>query len=149
MTLPSESFNTLVGILYKLSFIVIKPSEASEGLQNETRHENKYRLHSRVRSDGGPPHAFKTGHLLSIGSPTAFNFAFIEFDFCQPVICHPYCPHHQFSDSFINCYLSYTRVVYRAMKNTVRIGSEGKKGNGCFPAKVENKMVASHPAEII
>lgn len=71
--------------------------------------------------------AFKTGRLLGIGSPAAFNFAFIEFDFCQPVICHPYCPHHQFSDSFINCYLSYTQVVYRAMKNTVRIGSEGAR----------------------
>lgn len=49
-----ESFNTVVVVLYKLSFIVIKPSEASEGLQNETIHEDKYRL---VRSDGGPPHA--------------------------------------------------------------------------------------------
>lgn len=131
MTLTSKSFNTVVVVLYKLSFIVMKPSEASEGLQNETIHEDKYRLHPRVPSDGGPPHVtqpfcrFKTGRLLSIGSPTAFNFAFIEFDFCQPVICHPYCPHHQFSDSFINSYLSNTQVVYRTVKNTVRIGSEG------------------------
>lgn len=92
---------------------------------------------------------FKTGCLLSIRSPTVFNFAFIEFDFCQPVIRHPYCPHHQFSDSFINCYLSYTQVLYWAMKNTVEIGSEGgkctkekgKKENGCFSAKVETKII--------
>lgn len=81
----------------------------------------------------------------------------MELDFCQAVIRHPYCPRHQFSDSFINCYLSYTQLLYRAMKNTVEIGSEGGKctkgkrsskkkknsleaKNGCFSAKLDSEF---------
>lgn len=57
---------------------------------------------------------FKTSCLLSskAASLRVFNFIFMEFDFCQAVIRHPYCPHHRFCDSFINCYLSYTRLLY-------------------------------------
>lgn len=71
-------------------------------------------LQQAEQADCSPPGEFKTSCLLSskAASPTVFNFTFMEFDFCQPVICHPYCPHHQFSDSFINCYLSYTHFLY-------------------------------------
>lgn len=86
-------------------------------------------------SIGGPRHAAQAFYSLlktlkravHSAARTIFNFTFMEFDFCHAVICHPYCLHHQFLDSFINCYLNYTQLLYRAMKNTVEIGSEGGK----------------------
>lgn len=104
------------------------------------------RLNSWRCSNGGPKQAaqafcsfffLKTlKRAVHSAAPTVNNFAFMEFDFCQAVIGHPYCLHHQFSDSFISCYLSYTRLLYMAVKNTVEKGSEGGK---CTKKKCSSK----------